>query len=621
MCYFRLFLVKFHVNKFCWKFATNLKGGTRIAVLFITFSYMFFVNRFVLPCALVFVALGIVACGDDGSGVSSQDDENGAVIVDGLSSSRDLQSCSSAKTAFSAEGSLSSSLMLSAESSVDADSSDVTSSSRVLSLSSSASADSSITSSGTSVAVVVDTTKIVYSLKPFNGPLANPHKGFTVPTGGTWVFVQEFEYGPYGSLENKAWDLVTYGSGYQQWNKLNTGKGEYNWADLDKLLDELAKHDMGYALRVLPYTPSTINGNDTPVENYDWTPEFVYEMGAKKTTATLQGKGYRAQVPVWDDSVYLWAAKEFATALAAKYDGDPRIEYIDIRSFGEWGEWHASHLDGSEMPSAEIEKDMLKHYASVFHKTQLVLPSNGSGEVYTYALSLGIAKRDDGFIGTPGRPDSLERAYKANLPTIAENIAGYSTMLTYTDQIPGGYLKWTPERWVDAITTAHLTYYVLDQDSDCGYNFYKDNKALADSMTHVIGYNFKVERAELLTVASGKETQNTLNITVKNTGVAPCFFDVYMVAEFVDSTGTAISQFGETIEIPKATFKDGDTRKFSFVYKVSGRETDVLGLPGVNVALSLYESEDAFRAGKNPTVRFDNDGYLKNKKLLLRAGL
>lgn len=582
-------------------------------------------KRFSL-CVLAAVAVGITACGDDGGSVEAVAGESSAVIEDVSSSSEvagsssaeaSLNSSSSGAVATSSFADVSGSSAVAPTSSNAATSSaEGSSSSSIVAFSSAANPSSSAVSSSADASG--DTTKITYTLKPFAGPLANPHKGFTVPTGGTWVFVPEFEYGPYGSLENKAWDLVTYGSGYQQWNKLNPSKGVYNWTDLDKLLDELAKHDMGYALRVLPYTPSPISGDDTPIEKYDWTPDFVYEMGAKKTTATLQGKGYRAQVPVWDDSVYLWAAKEFATALAAKYDGDPRIEYIDIRSFGEWGEWHASHLDGSEMPSAEIEKDMLKHYASVFHKTQLVLPSNGSGEVYTYALNLGIAKRDDGFIGTPGRPDSLVRAYKANLPTIAENIAGYTTMLTYTDQIPGGYLKWTPERWVDAIKTAHLTYYVLDQDSDCGYYFYKDNKALADSMTHVIGYNFRIFDASLVTIAGAKETQNTLNITVKNTGVAPCFFDVYMVAEFVDSTGTALAQFGETVKIPKATFHDGDTQKFSFVNTVAGRETNVAALPGVNVALSLYESGEAYKAGKNPTVRFDNDGYLENKKLVLK---
>ena len=479
---------------------------------------------------------------------------------------------------------------------------------------SSATATSVASSADAVSSVTPDTIRITYTLKRFDGPLANPHKGFTVPTGGAWVFVPEFEYGPYGTLNNRAWDLVSYGSGYQQWNKLNPAKDVYDWSELEKLLDALAEHDMGYALRVLPYTPSFVKAVDTPEEEYDWTPPFVYEMGAKKITANLRGTDFHPVVPVWDDPIYVQAAKDFGTALAAKYDGDPRIEYIDIRSFGEWGEWHTSHLYGSEMPSDSILKDMLNHYASVFKKTQLVLPSNGFGDVYTYALSLGITKRDDGMIGIPGRPDTLVRAYEANLPTIAENIAGYRTMLEYTDVIPGGYLKWTPERWVDAITTAHLTYYVLDQDGDCGYYFYKDNKALADSMSKVIGYNFTVTQAELVTVASDADTTSALNITIKNTGVAPCFFDLYMVAEFVDSTGATIAQLDKTIYIPKGTFKDNSSQIFSF----SGATPSSVPQGNGFIALSLYESEDAFKNGKNPTVRFDNDGILENKKLLLK---
>jgi len=560
-------------------------------------------KRFALLGVLAFVAVEIVACGDDG---------NGAAPVGGENSSSSVVE-SSAMVAES-----SSSLSSVAESSA------AMSSSVVANLSSSVVGTSSAEiSSSTSV----DTLRITYALKPFDGPLANPHKGFTVPTEGTWVFVPEFEYGPYGSLNNRAWDLVTYGSGYQKWNKLNPAKDVYDWTELDKLLDALAEHNMGYALRVLPYSPSFVKGNDTPEEDYDWTPKFVYESGAKKITATVQWNGYRATVPVWDDPVYLQAAKDFGTALAQKYDGDPRIEYIDIRSFGEWGEWHASHLNGSEMPSEAVQIEMLDHYASVFKKTLLVLPSSGMGDVYTHALSLGITKRDDGFISIPGRPDSLVRAYEANLPTIAENQAGYATMLNNNDIIPGGYLKWTPQRWVDAITTAHLTYYVLDQDSDEGYKFYKENKALADSMSKVIGYNFRVVNAELVSVANaagnavGNAATNTLNITVKNTGVAPCFFDVYLVAEFVDSTGTALAQLGETARIPKGTFKDGMSQEFSFSGNLPAGSAEVATSSAQNpvrIALSLYESEDAFKSGKNPTVRFDNDGLLQNGKLMLR---
>ena len=543
------------------------------------------------------LALFLAACGDDASSSGPEGGESSAIVVEESSSSDVVLSSSDAQSSSSAENLSSSSSWIATTSS------------------SSWSGAIGSSSSDTSAVLVADTTKITYALKRFDGPLSNPHKGFTVPTGGAWVFVPEFEYGPYGSLNNKAWDLVTYGSGHQKWNKLNPAKGVYDWTELEKLLNALAEHNMGYALRVLPYSPSYIKSNDTPEEEYDWTPSFVYESGAKKVSATLDWNGYSASVPVWDDSVYLYYAKEFAKALAEKYDGDPRIEYIDIRTFGEWGEWHASHLKGSEMPSDSIKMDMLDYYASVFKKTLLVLPSNGSGDVYTHALSLGIAKRDDGFIGTPGRPDSLVRAYEANLPTIAENMAGYTTMLEYTDVIPGDYLKWTPQRWVDAITTAHLTYYVLDQDSDCGYRFYSDNKALADSMSKVIGYNFTVSQAELVTVASAKDTTSTLSITVKNTGVAPSFFDIYMVAEFVDSTGKALSQIGETVCIPKGTFKDGASKDFSF--KAVG-QAGVAAQPGVSIALSLYESEDTFKSGKNPTVRFDNDGLQENNKLMLK---
>ena len=461
-------------------------------------------------------------------------------------------------------------------------------------------------------------TKNIYTLKGFDGPLTNPHKGFTVPTEGTWIFDPAVEYGPYGEWHNQAWNLITYGSGYQKWSDLHKGQGVYDWTKLDELLEALAEHNMGYALRVFPYTTSFIRSNSTPPENYDWTPKYVYDLGAEKIQATVKGNsllesGTKAQVPVWDDPIYLQAAKEFATALAEKYDGDPRIEYIDIRSFGEWGEWHVSNLVGSHMPSLEIQKEMVSHYASVFKKTQLVITSDAYGDIYTYALGLGVTKRDDGMIGIPGTADSLVRAYNANLPTIAENMGQYSIMLEYTDVIPGNYLKWTPQRWIDAIKTAHLTYYVLDQDDYCAYQFYLDNKELADSMTHVIGYNFKITNAELVSTA----TTNTLNLTVKNTGVAPCFFDVYMVAEFVDNSGVVLSKFGETISIPKKSFKDETTKEFSFVFNVPNGETNIATKSGVSVALSLYESEEAYLNGKNPTVRFDNDGIQANNKLLL----
>ena len=54
--------------------------------------------------------------------------------------------------------------------------------------------------------------------------------------------------------------LVTYGSGYQQWNKLNPAKDVYDWSGLEELLDALTAHNMGYALRVFPHPQRDVQG-------------------------------------------------------------------------------------------------------------------------------------------------------------------------------------------------------------------------------------------------------------------------------------------------------------------------------------------------------------------------
>ncbi len=116
-------------------------------------------------------------------------------------------------------------------------------------------------------------------------------------------------------------------------------------------------------------------------------------------------------------------------------------------------------------------------------------------------------------------------------------------------------------------------------------------------MTKVIGYNFKILSAELKTITDPMATTSTLNMIVKNTGVA---------------------QLGKTVLIPKKTFKDGMEKNFSFTYTVPAGEPILAAQSGVSVVLSLYESEEAFKSGKNPSVRFDNDGILENKKLQLK---
>ena len=98
-------------------------------------------SKYLGKIALMTAAALFAACGDDGSSAGPEGGESSA--VEESSSSADIFSSSSS---WIATNSLS----------------------------------SRNDGKDTSAVHVADTTKITYALRPFDGPLSNPHKGFTI---------------------------------------------------------------------------------------------------------------------------------------------------------------------------------------------------------------------------------------------------------------------------------------------------------------------------------------------------------------------------------------------------------------------------------------------------------
>ncbi len=445
------------------------------------------------------------------------------------------------------------------------------------------------------------TSAVTYQTEVSGQPISNPHKGYVMTVYNPEMFESSFPYGKGGSMGNQVWDIVTLCNGVHFWEDINPQEGVYNWKEIDDMLDACEKHGMTYVMRILPYS-HLVGSHDNYGEEHNFVPQWIYDKGAKKKRVTLlEDPSIELDVPVWDDEIYLQACKDFATALAEHYDGDPRVELIDIRPFGNWGEWHFSQVVGSEMPSVEIQKDMIKHYKDVFDKTMVAITSDADGEVYEYALSIGVAKRDDGLIASSNREWGLRLSYKANIPAYAENAGTYSMMLENEDG-PYGPLKWTQKRFRECIEIAHLTFTALDQDSQCGYKIYTEQKELLDEMTNRIGYNF--------TVTSAQRNGNKLKIVIKNTGVAPCYFNINLCAEITDKNGNKIKSFGEPIKIEKGTFHDEDEKAFLFEYDGTLEDDDI-------ICLAMYDCDNPLVEGKNPTVRFDNKNNLSTNRLQL----
>ena len=439
-----------------------------------------------------------------------------------------------------------------------------------------------------------------FYVAPSGDVIINPHKGFVMYAWSPQYLENKYWDATLASGKNPAWDYCSVVYTGCPWKYVQKGWNEFDWANIDKMLELCGNSGRTLGWRIYPT-------NSSQGEAGDDTPEFIYESGCGSVLATIKGTNTKIRVPDWSDPIYIKACKSFADEMARRFDGDKRVEFIDIRCFGNWGEWHCSQLEGSEMPSVELQKEMIAYYASVFKTTQLVVPSDCRGEVYEYALSLGVAKRDDGLIQIAGREDELAICYAAGLPTIGENCDEYEKMLLLNDS-DKWHRKWTLDRWKNVINVAHMTYYELDRGGKCGQVFLEDNLASVREMNNKLGYNFEVTSA-------GFEYDDDLNIllsvTIKNTGLAPAFFDFNLIADITDFNGKRKAVIGEPKRIKKGTFADGEEKTFVF----SDLSADVLKPICVDdcICLGLYEDAES----EKPNIRFDNKNTLSNNKLLL----
>jgi hypothetical protein len=136
------------------------------------------------------------------------------------------------------------------------------------------------------------------------------------------------------------------------WAFLEPEEGKFNWALFDTPAQRWIAKGKRVAFRV------------TCSEN--WlayaTPEWVRKAGAKGYFYEF-GKGRSDKGWCWDpdfgDTVFLDKLEHFLTAMAARYDGNPNVAFIDIGSYGLWGEGHT--FMSSQVPEAEAPGLVKKH--------------------------------------------------------------------------------------------------------------------------------------------------------------------------------------------------------------------------------------------------------------------
>jgi hypothetical protein len=131
-------------------------------------------------------------------------------------------------------------------------------------------------------------------------------------------------------------------------------------------------------------------------------PHFLLDGGVTLrswTNTSAQGSPPAVnQTPDYEDWRLRTALTNFIVAFGARYDGDPRLGFIELGLLGEWGEWHDWPND-QWFASKNVQREILDAYEAAFKQTCLVAryPAGPGHARFTENSSRSFGYHDDSF--------------------------------------------------------------------------------------------------------------------------------------------------------------------------------------------------------------------------------
>ena len=335
-----------------------------------------------------------------------------------------------------------------------------------------------------------------YSLVYTPGPPANPLKGFMPYSGSYTAFPYSLEWG------------------YLSLRSLMTGPTNFQWSSLDALLNSDTARGHQTLFRVYLDYPTLPTG----------IPQYLLDAGLATQSYNDYGNNGVSVSPDYENPLLDQALTNFISALGARYDGDPRIGFVELGLLGYWGEWH-TYPETSWFASVGVQDEVLTAYTNAFHKTKLLVRWP-AGSIPPAALPLGY--HDDSF------------AYDTISPP-AYNFLGLLAAAGETNkwltQPIGGEVRpevqpclWDPTQtnctpagqdYSNCVARTHASWMLNQEVFDPGFTGAQQNLALAGARQ--LGYEFY---ASLATIADARASGPLrVEVTISNTGVAPFYYD------------------------------------------------------------------------------------------------
>lgn len=319
------------------------------------------------------------------------------------------------------------------------------------------------------------------------------------------------------------------------WAYLEPAEGQFNWALFDTPAQRWIAKGKRVAFRVSC--------------SESWlrfaTPEWVKLAGARGTFFQM-GKGPTPDGGLWDpdfgDPIFLAKLEKFLQAMSVRYDGNPNVAFIDVGSYGMWGEGHT--MMSSRVPDERADPIVRRHidlHAKYFPRTLLCISDDVAGPsqpgrhfpLTDYALSKGVSLRDDSICVQPP-PHSwyhaeLAQDFWPRLPVILEHehYGGSKQRKAWGD---GSLLVKSVEEYHAAYMSIHWWPRVL----------LDENRGVIERINRRLGYRLQLrELTWPAEVALGRPF--TVAAQWANAGVAPCYPGGFVTLTLKDAQGGLVS--------------------------------------------------------------------------------
>ena len=318
------------------------------------------------------------------------------------------------------------------------------------------------------------------------------------------------------------------------WSYLEPEEGRFRWEIVDSPAQRWIARGKAIALRF------TASEGEPGVG----TPAWVRDKGAKGYCFEA-GRGVVADRPgcTWepdfDDPVFLDALDHFLAAAAARYDGDPAVAWVDVGSFGIWGEGHTFWSTKRPYSAATVQRHLeltRAHFRRTLVAANDDIADHGRGEAWVArALQLGLTLRDDSIMVEPA-----PRAWKS--AGLAERFWRTAPVILESEHYGGAKQRGTwgdGSAYLDAVEAYHASYVSIHW---WPREFLAANRRLVDLVGRRLGYRLQlVDASWPRSVRVGEPF--ALGARWRNAGVAPCLPGGRVAFTLKDAAGGVVAVF------------------------------------------------------------------------------